>query len=142
MDIALVPNCLLARLEQDAERRIHLNVFFSAIILFVAAVFVVHHQATLDALPHVCLAQAIGGIPCPGCGVTRSILAVLIGDLGRAWQMNPAGPLVCLAVVSQVPLRLLVLTGMVNSKLAMVTSRGMTAVILAVLILNWLRHLL
>lgn len=142
MDIAFVPNCLLARLEQDAERRIHLNVFFSAIILFVAAVFVAHHQATLDALPHVCLVQAIGGIPCPGCGVTRSIIAVLIGDLGRAWQMHPVGPLLCLSIISQVPIRILALTGKMNSKLAMITSRGMTAVILTVLVLNWLRHLL
>lgn len=142
MDIAFVPNCLLARLEQDAERRIHLNVFFSAIILFVVAVFVVRYQATLDTLPHVCLVQAVGRIPCPGCGVTRSILALLSGDPSRAWQANPAGPILCLAVGCQVPLRLLALTGMMNSKLAMVASRGMTAVILAVLILNWLRHLL
>jgi hypothetical protein len=142
MDIAFVPNFLLARLEQDAERRVHLNVFFSAIILLVAAVFIVHHQATLDALPHVCLVQATTGIPCPGCGVTRSILAVLIGDLGRAWQMNPAGPLLCLSVVSQIPIRMLALADILNSRFARVASRSMTAVILAVLILNWLRHLL
>ena len=142
MDIAFVPNFLLARLEPDAERRIHLNVFFSAIILFVAAAFIARHQAALNAVPHVCLVQAIGGMPCPGCGVTRSIIALMIGDPGRAWQTNPAGPLLCLAVAGQVPLRLLALTGMMNSKLAMVTSRGMTAVILAVLILNWLRHVL
>ncbi|HEY4261277.1 MAG TPA: DUF2752 domain-containing protein [Schlesneria sp.] len=142
MDIAFVPNFLLARFEQDAERRIHLNIFFSAIILFVAAVFVASRQATLDALPHVCLVQTIGGIPCPGCGVTRSIFALLIGDLSRAWQTNPAGPLLCLSVVSQVPIRILALTGILNSRLTMVASRSMTAVILTVLILNWIRYLL
>lgn len=142
MDIAFVPNFLLAQLEQDPERRIHLNVFFSAIILFVAAAFVVRHQATLDALPHTCLVKSVGGIPCPGCGVTRSIFAVLNGDPGQACKMNPAGPLLCLSVISQVPIRILALTGKMNSKLAMITSRGMTAVILMVLLLNWLRHLL
>lgn len=142
MDIAFVPNFLLTQLEQDAERRIHLNVFFSTIILCVAAVFAVHHQATLDALPHVCLVQAVGGIPCPGCGITRSILAMLSGDPSRAWHMNPVGPLLCLAVVSQVPLRLLALTGVLNSRRAMAASHGLTAIILTALILNWLSHVL
>ena len=142
MDIAFIPNSLLARLDCDAERRIHLNVFFSAIILFTISLFVVQLQSSLDSVPHVCLVQAIGGFPCPGCGMTRSVFAVLIGDLGHAWQMNPAGPLLCFAVISQMPLRLLALTGLMNSKSAILASRGMTAVILAVLFLNWLRHVL
>ncbi len=29
------------------------------------------------------------GLPCPGCGMTRALLAVLQGDLTRAWQNHP-----------------------------------------------------
>ena len=33
------------------------------------------------------------GIPCPNCGMTRSVVFSLHGDLARAFEMNPAGPL-------------------------------------------------
>ncbi len=31
------------------------------------------------------------GIPCPGCGMTRSIFFILTFRFVRAWNMNPAG---------------------------------------------------
>jgi hypothetical protein len=33
------------------------------------------------------------GVPCPNCGMTRSVVFSLHGDLARAFEMNPAGPL-------------------------------------------------
>ncbi|HEY0081058.1 MAG TPA: DUF2752 domain-containing protein [Pyrinomonadaceae bacterium] len=33
------------------------------------------------------------GIPCPNCGMTRSVLLTLRGHLGDAFTLNPAGPL-------------------------------------------------
>ena len=33
------------------------------------------------------------GIPCPNCGMTRSLLLTLHGNLGAALQLNPGGPL-------------------------------------------------
>jgi Protein of unknown function (DUF2752) len=35
-------------------------------------------------LPAFCLFKAATGIPCPGCGVTRSIVALLHGDFSHA----------------------------------------------------------
>jgi hypothetical protein len=32
------------------------------------------------------------GIPCPGCGMTRSVLLTLHGDVGAALAVNPVGP--------------------------------------------------
>ncbi|HEV2801652.1 MAG TPA: DUF2752 domain-containing protein [Pyrinomonadaceae bacterium] len=31
------------------------------------------------------------GFPCPTCGMTRSVLLTLQGQLSAAWQLNPAG---------------------------------------------------
>jgi Protein of unknown function (DUF2752) len=31
------------------------------------------------------------GVPCPFCGMTRSVLLTLHGQLASAWQLNPAG---------------------------------------------------
>lgn len=39
------------------------------------------------------------GIPCPNCGMTRSVLLSLHGRLGEAVSLNPAGPLLVLGIV-------------------------------------------
>ncbi len=39
----------------------------------------------------VCSFRALTGLPCPGCGLTRSMLATAHGDLSRAWTMHPIG---------------------------------------------------
>ncbi|MFP5246900.1 MAG: DUF2752 domain-containing protein, partial [Thermoanaerobaculia bacterium] len=33
-------------------------------------------------------------LPCPGCGITTSVTAILGGDWTRAMNANPAGPFV------------------------------------------------
>ncbi len=37
----------------------------------------------------VCYFRNITGIPCPGCGMTRSFLYILQGEFAKAWQMHP-----------------------------------------------------
>lgn len=39
----------------------------------------------------VCLWKRATGIPCPSCGSTRAVLAILRGDLLQALQWNPFG---------------------------------------------------
>lgn len=41
-----------------------------------------------------CLWTLLLGHPCPGCGMTRALLALLHGDLAGAWGFNRAAPLV------------------------------------------------
>ena len=45
------------------------------------------------------------GIDCPGCGLTRSFIRLVRGDVLGAWSFNPAGTLVFAVVVFQVPYR-------------------------------------
>lgn len=142
MNVAIIPRILLDKLEHDSERRVHLNVLLSAILLFIAAAFLIRYQNVLSLLPHICLAQTLFGIPCPGCGVTRSALAFLAGDVGRAWTLNPSGPVLCAATAFQVPLRSLVLIGACGSRAVVITSQAMTSVVVTVLIVNWLVHIL
>jgi len=50
-----------------------------------------------------CLFEHFIGIPCPGCGVTRAIIAIRGGSLGTAWALNPvAFPVVSFFVFSLV----------------------------------------
>jgi hypothetical protein len=40
----------------------------------------------------VCALRSRYGLPCPTCGMTRSIVLTLHGEIGRAWHLAPAGP--------------------------------------------------
>lgn len=77
-------------------------------IAFVAFVACAHFFR--GGLPGFCLFKTLTGIPCPGCGITRSILALLGGDAASSFRLNPAGPVVVmffavLLVVALVDLR-------------------------------------
>lgn len=67
-------------------------------------------------LPETCMSRRVLGISCPGCGLTRSFVAVAGGDLKRALSQNPMGPIVFLLVVLQVPYRLIEYAGWGESR--------------------------
>ena len=46
-----------------------------------------------------CPSLSVAGVPCPCCGLTRSVLATLDRDLAVSLAFNPAGPLLVTAVV-------------------------------------------
>jgi hypothetical protein len=48
-----------------------------------------------------CVVQAVAGLPCPGCGVTRSLLALGAGDLRTAVHANLGGLAVAGALAGQ-----------------------------------------
>lgn len=50
-------------------------------------------------LPVVCVSRLLFGASCPGCGMTRSILMTLGGDLRGALTANPAGPVLVAALI-------------------------------------------
>lgn len=57
-----------------------------------------------------CLFRGLTGLPCPGCGITTSLLALARGDALGSWAANPAGfgiatLLVGQAMVAMVALR-------------------------------------
>jgi len=39
-----------------------------------------------------CGMRTLFGIPCPGCGMTRSVVMAMHGHLGPAMLLNPIGP--------------------------------------------------
>lgn len=50
--------------------------------------------------PVLCLFRRLTGLPCPGCGLTRSWVYLMHGDLTHAFLSNPFGPLLVLAVLA------------------------------------------
>ena len=54
-------------------------------------------------MPETCTSRRIWGVDCPGCGLTRSFVSMSEGMIAKAVAFNPAGPLVYLFVLVQIP---------------------------------------
>ena len=52
----------------------------------------------------VCVMKQFLGVPCPGCGITRSIAALLAGNPSKAIECNAAGPFVMTFLLFQLAL--------------------------------------
>ncbi len=61
----------------------------AAAAALVAARFIDPQQA--DAGPVICPFRLATGLPCPGCGLTRSWVHLLHGQVGEAMTANPFG---------------------------------------------------
>ena len=55
--------------------------------------FAVARYLPVLAIPLVCPARALTGLPCPTCGMTHAFVAVAHGDVAAALAASPAGAL-------------------------------------------------
>jgi hypothetical protein len=138
MDFAIIPRTFLYCFDDDPVRCIHLNILFSHLLLFIIAGSVIYLSIDLSFIPHICLFQHFFGIPCPGCGITRSLLAFFVGDFQSAWMQNPVGPILGVSLVAQIPIRILALCSVSWSRRVFRLSRVTTTGIICLLMLNWI----
>ncbi len=47
-----------------------------------------------------CALRSRFGLPCPTCGLTRSIVMSLHGEVGGAWRMAPVGPVAVFGMIA------------------------------------------
>ena len=86
------------RLPTAPARASRHNALWAALTLGAAAV--VAKLAVAWNLPlFPCWLRKLTGIPCPSCGCTRSLLAWLDGDPGKAFRFNPLFFVCCVAVL-------------------------------------------
>ena len=57
-------------------------------------------------LPDVCLLKQMSGLPCPGCGLTRSLVAAVHADWGKSFIHHRMGLLVLAYLMLQTLARL------------------------------------
>lgn len=63
-------------------------------------------RSSIDTHQSICIIKNVSGIPCPSCGTTRSVHAILAGKPIEAMMMNPLGYLTIL-ILFLMPLWLL-----------------------------------
>jgi hypothetical protein len=68
----------------DDRSRTSVNAFLSAWLVFASL-------PLLSRIPHFCLVRRYLGIPCPGCGIIHSLIAMGQMHFREAWHWNPAG---------------------------------------------------
>jgi hypothetical protein len=75
----------------DRGRRPDLLILVAALAMLAAAWAL--PVAAVEGGPGVCRFQALTGVECPTCGLTRSVVALAHGDPGASLRWHPAGPL-------------------------------------------------
>ena len=50
--------------------------------------------------PILCPIRLLTGYPCPGCGGTRAMGAICLGQFDKAWSLNPLTFAICLFLIT------------------------------------------
>lgn len=90
---------LIFEVMQKAASRLIAHFRHNAVMWISLAAFVAFAWLTTGTS---CVVRSITGLPCPGCGLTRAILAALQGNLAEAFRLHPLfwlAPLILLAML-------------------------------------------
>jgi hypothetical protein len=90
------------------------------------------------ALPSLCMLRASTGIPCPGCGLTRSFIYLAEGNIQASWHAHRIGWLIAALVVVQIPYRVMELVRPGQITLAPLFTRWLGPSLLVLLLGNYL----
>ena len=128
-----------------AARRRHLEMLLmSCAVVALAVVLDVRpdHQVSFRFLPNwplppSCASRAIFGVPCPGCGLTRSFVYLAHGEWQASLEMHRLGWLLALAVVFQFPYRLAALLGRKDRPLGSLAPAVFCWTLIFLLLANW-----
>ena len=134
MEIDICPRWMLNKLGVPCDLHSHAGLLFSSMIVLLSPLLLIH-------IPHFCLLQRYLHIPCPGCGVTHSMLAMLRLNVLQAWHFNPAGVLFIGMLCFQFVARPLALVSERTRPAINQLSRRGSFAILACLITVWILRL-
>lgn len=98
-----------------------------------------------SAEPGACLFKRLTGIPCPSCGSTRSVLALLHGDFSSGIYWNPFG-IILISILLLAPLWILfdvvfrrqTLFSFYNQTERIIRRKWIAIALILLVILNWI----
>lgn len=140
MEISITPRFLIRKITDDNIQQINWNILISSSLILFIVLFI--NMSFINSIPHFCLFHRLTGLPCPGCGMIRSIL--YLGDLRLidSLKTNPNGLLITIAFILQLPLRIIALTNETYSLTIEKISQIMTRLIIASLLIYWFYHII
>lgn len=129
----------------DAERRRHLLFLGIAIFVFAMAwALEVRPDERVQfrllrgwPLPQSCYSRSLLGLPCPGCGLTRSFVYLIRGQWQQAWNEHRLGWLLAGLVAFQLPYRAWALWRGGRRAFSARFANCLAGVIAALLFANW-----
>jgi hypothetical protein len=131
MEIDICPRWVLVHLRLPAQYQYHVALLVSTVLALAFLPVAMH-------VPHFCLIRTFLGIPCPGCGVSHSIMAILHLNLIMAWNANPAGIAVALFFCFQLVARPIAIMAPRTSDLISHASRYISNLVLGGLLVVWI----
>jgi hypothetical protein len=135
MEIDICPRWVLARLGIPERCQHHVALLVSALLVLALLPLAI-------CVPHFCLMRKVLGIPCPGCGISHSMLAVLRLNPVMAWETNPAGIGVALAFCFQLAARPIAIMVPRTGDLVSQASRQISNVALGSLLAVWISRVI
>ncbi len=76
-----------------SPKRFWPSTYFLGALLAASAVLPLPQHNAIAAMPSLCAFHNLTGLPCPGCGLTRSWVSMAHGHFAEAWMWHPLGPL-------------------------------------------------
>lgn len=133
----------------NAAARYHVEMLVLAIIVLAAACLLEVRDDQKVALtwipsmvmPPTCVSNETFGVPCPGCGLTRSFVELGHGQLENSLAHHRIGWILAVAVAFQIPYRIVVLKQRRNSLFHPEIAKWISRVLIALLLVNWLWEL-
>ncbi len=77
-------------MEAGKKKRVIKLIAFILLVIALLAAYAIVFKFLNWGLP--CIFRSITGLECPGCGLTRSLAAMLTFDIKRLMQLNPVLP--------------------------------------------------
>ncbi|MDR3710893.1 MAG: DUF2752 domain-containing protein [Capsulimonadaceae bacterium] len=63
-----------------------------ALVLAAARLAPLPVDGRVAGIPNLCVFHAVTGLPCPGCGMTRSLICLMHGRFHESFLYHPLGP--------------------------------------------------
>jgi hypothetical protein len=133
--------------QERARKQEHLSVLVLTVLVIVAAFLLqvapdgdrVYLRDTPSLkVPPLCFSRAVLGVPCPGCGLTRSFIYLAQGNFSASWQAHRLGWLIAALVLVQVPYRLAEIAWPGRWQPGRILTRVALIVLLVLFLVTWL----
>jgi len=143
MDLSFLPKIVVEKITSSDSEQINWNVFLSnVLIICIGGVLLSFDTKIFDRIPHFCLVKETIGIPCPGCGILRSIIELVNFHFLMSIHYNPVGFIIVLSILGQTISRLLKISGCLSQNFINNQTRIINSLVITLLLANWIINLI